>query len=301
MSIPDAKRVTLSSHWCMKIDPENTDSIVANRKGHRAIWRSKGTDKERCALQLYDRVKYAEADKPNPRKLNMTSESTLSNSSFDNPFLDDIEVRVLGSLAEKEATTPDNYPLSLNALVNACNQLTSRDPVMSLTESQVSETLDRLAAKKFVGITHQAGARVAKYEHRMRLKWTLEQDKLAVLSILMLRGWQTAGEIRSRAGRLHEFSSVADVEKALEFLMNKYPPLVTRLALAPGTKEPRYAHLLSCDDATIEQLQASAPSTSAPSSMHKDRLANLEEEVAQLRSTITDLSAQFAEFKKQFE
>jgi uncharacterized protein YceH (UPF0502 family) len=231
----------------------------------------------------------------------MTSESTLSNSSFDNQFLDDIEVRVLGSLAEKEATTPDNYPLSLNALVNACNQLTSRDPVMSLTESQVSETLDRLAAKKFVGITHQAGARVAKYEHRMRLKWTLEQDKLAVLSILMLRGWQTAGEIRSRAGRLHEFSSVADVEKALEFLMNKYPPLVTRLALVPGTKEPRYAHLLSCDEATIEQLQASAPSTSAPSSMHKDRLANLEEEVAQLRSTITDLSAQFAEFKKQFE
>lgn len=227
----------------------------------------------------------------------MTSDSTLLN----NEFLDEIEVRVLGSLAEKEATTPDNYPLSLNALVNACNQLTSRDPVMVLTETQVSEAIDRLAARKLVGITHQAGARVAKYEHRMRLKWMLEQDKLAALSILMLRGWQTAGEIRSRAGRLHEFSSVADVEKSLDFLMNKYPPLVTRLALAPGTKEPRYAHLLCCDEATIEQLQAAAPTISAPSAVHKDRLSHLEEEVAQLRSTIAELTAQFAEFKKQFE
>lgn len=227
----------------------------------------------------------------------MTSDPTTLN----NEFLDEIEVRVLGSLAEKEATTPDNYPLSLNALVNACNQLTSRDPVMALTEAQVSETLDRLAARKLVGVTHQAGARVAKYEHRMRLKWMLEQDKLATLSILMLRGWQTAGEIRSRAGRLHEFSSVADVEKSLDFLMNKYPPLVTRLALAPGTKEPRYAHLLCCDEATIEQLQAAAPTISAPSAAHKDRLSHLEEEVAQLRSTIAELTTQFAEFKKQFE
>lgn len=226
----------------------------------------------------------------------MSSESIPSN----NDFLDEIEVRVLGSLAEKEAATPDNYPLSLNALLNACNQLTSRDPVMALSESQVSEAIDRLASRKLVGITHQAGARVAKYEHRMRLKWMLEQDKLAVLAILMLRGWQTAGEIRSRAGRLHEFSSVTDVEKSLDFLMNKYPPLVARLALAPGTKEPRYAHLLSCDEAAIEQLQATTPHAT-PTLMHKDRLAQLEEEVTQLRSTVAELSAQFAEFKKQFE
>lgn len=227
----------------------------------------------------------------------MTSDSTILN----NEFLDEIEVRVLGSLAEKEATTPDNYPLSINALVNACNQLTSRDPVMTLTETQVSETLDRLAARKLVSITHQAGARVAKYEHRMRLKWMLEQDKLAVLAILMLRGWQTAGEIRSRAGRLHEFSSVTEVEKSLEFLMNKYPPLVTRLSLAPGTKEPRYAHLLSCDEAAIEQVQASAPVSATASAIHKERLAQLEEEVTQLRSSVAELTAQFAEFKKQFE
>lgn len=227
----------------------------------------------------------------------MTSELNSTN----NEFLNEVEVRVLGSLAEKEATTPDNYPLSLNALVNACNQLTSRDPVMSLSESQVNDALDRLAARKLVGITHQAGARVAKYEHRMRLKWMLEQDKLAALTILMLRGWQTAGEIRSRAGRLHEFTNVADVEKSLDFLMNKYPSLVSRLSLAPGTKEPRYAHLLTCDEAAIEQHQANTPVTSAPSSMHKDRLAHLEEEVTQLRITVTELTAQFAEFKKQFE
>ncbi|MBC3809532.1 DUF480 domain-containing protein [Undibacterium seohonense] len=227
----------------------------------------------------------------------MTSESTISNQDF----LDDIEVRILGSLAEKEAATPDNYPLSLNALVNACNQLTSREPVMSLSESQVSEALDRLAAKKLIGITHQAGARVAKYEHRMRLKWMLEQDKLAALATLMLRGWQTAGEIRSRAGRLHDFTNLADLEKSLEFLMNKYPPLVTRLALAPGTKEPRYAHLLSCDEAAIEQLQASAPATSISAASHKDRLSNLEDEVAQLRQTVAEISLQLAEFKKQFE
>jgi uncharacterized protein YceH (UPF0502 family) len=227
----------------------------------------------------------------------MTSESTISNQDF----LDDIEVRILGSLAEKEAATPDNYPLSLNALVNACNQLTSREPVMSLSESQVSEALDRLAARKLIGITHQAGARVAKYEHRMRLKWMLEQDKLAALATLMLRGWQTAGEIRSRAGRLHDFANLADLEKSLEFLMNKYPPLVTRLALAPGTKEPRYAHLLSCDEAAIEQLQASAPATSISAANHKDRLSNLEDEVAQLRQTVAEISLQLAEFKKQFE
>lgn len=229
----------------------------------------------------------------------MNIESPITDNKSDNEFLDEIEVRVLGSLAEKEATTADNYPLSLNALVNACNQLTSRDPVMTLTESQVSEALDRLTVRKLIGVTHQAGARVAKYEHRMRLKWMLEQDKLAVLAVLMLRGWQTAGEIRNRAGRLHEFSSVADVEKSLAFLMNKYPALVSRLALTPGTKEPRYAHLLCCDEASIEQQQTT--NSGAPASNQKDRIANLEEEVAQLRLAVSELTTQFAEFKKQFE
>src|ERR1700752_3813698 len=143
--------------------------------------------------------------------------------------LDPFEIRVLAVLAEKEALTPDNYPMSLNALTNGCNQLSSRDPVMSLSEETVYDVLQRLMQRKLVNGVTQAGARVAKYEHRMRAKWSLEQDKLAVLDILMLRGLQTAGEIRSRSGRVHEFKSVAEVEGALQFLMDKYPPLVARL------------------------------------------------------------------------
>ena len=130
--------------------------------------------------------------------------------------LDPFEIRVLAVLAEKEALTPDNYPLSLNALVNGCNQLSSRDPVMSVSEETVAEVLQRLMQRKYVNGITQAGARVTKYEHRMRIKWSLEQDKLAVLTVLMLRGLQTAGEVRTRTGRLHEFKTVADVEQALQ-------------------------------------------------------------------------------------
>jgi uncharacterized protein YceH (UPF0502 family) len=147
------------------------------------------------------------------------------------------------------------------------------------------------------GIT-QAGARVVKYEHRMRIKWTLEQDKMAMLTVLMLRGLQTAGEIRTRSGRLHEFKSVADVEACLQFLIDKYPPLVARLALAPGTKEPRYGHLLG-GDAALAQQESAFGSVSAPA--QGSRVAQLEQEVAALRSEVDDLKAQFDSFKKQFE
>ena len=132
--------------------------------------------------------------------------------------LDPNEIRVLGVLAEKEALTPDNYPMSLNAVMNGCNQLSSRDPVMQLSEDVVHDTLQRLMQRKLVNGIAQAGARVIKYEHRMRIKWTLEQDKVAVLTVLMLRGLQTAGEIRSRTGRLHDLKAVADVDSALQFL-----------------------------------------------------------------------------------
>jgi len=218
-------------------------------------------------------------------------------------LLDAAEIRVLGVLAEKEANTPDNYPLSLNALVNGCNQLTSRDPVMALSESEVLSVIDRLQQKKLLSVINQAGARVLKYEHRMRIKWMLEQDKLAVLSILMLRGFQTSGEIRSRCGRLHEFSSVAEVEKNLEFLLDKYPPLVARLPRAPGTKESRYAHLLSGEAVLEQQLQNSA--SVAPgvtrSSGQEERVAQLEQEVQQLKLQLENLAEQFAQFQKQFE
>ncbi len=215
-------------------------------------------------------------------------------------FLSAVEIRVLGALAEKEATTPDNYPMSLNGLVSACNQLTSRDPVMNLTEAEISEALDQLVQKKLASVIHQAGARVAKYEHKMRVKWMLEQNKLAVLTILMLRGWQTAGEIRTRVGRLHEFASVNEVEQCLDFLIDKYPPVVARLPIAPGTKEPRYAHLLAGDEASLH-LESLNSTNHSSSTNNKDRIAHLEEEVQTLRTQVQDLSAQFAEFKKQFE
>jgi uncharacterized protein YceH (UPF0502 family) len=213
-------------------------------------------------------------------------------------LLDPFEIRVLAVLAEKEALTPDNYPLSLNALVNGCNQLSSRDPVMQLSEETVQEVVQRLMQRKFVNGITQAGARVTKYEHRMRIKWSLEQDKLAILTVLMLRGLQTAGEIRTRSGRLQEFKSVAEVEAGLQFLIDKYPPLVARLALAPGTKEPRYGHLLA-GDAALAQQESAFGSVSAPA--QGNRVAQLEQEVATLRSEVDELKAQFETFKKQFE
>ena len=216
-------------------------------------------------------------------------------------ILDPFELRVLAVLAEKEALTPDNYPLSLNAIVNGCNQLSSRDPVMSLSEETVAEVLQRLMQGKYVNGITQAGARVTKYEHRMRIKWSLEQDKLAVLTILMLRGLQTAGEIRTRSGRVHEFKSVADVELALQFLIDKYPPLVSRLALAPGTKEPRYGQLLGGEDALAREETAAGLGGSVSAGGQGTRIGALEQEVQQLRSQVEDLTAQFAEFRKQFE
>jgi len=215
--------------------------------------------------------------------------------------LDPFEIRVLAVLAEKEALTPDNYPLSLNALVNGCNQLSSRDPVMALSEETVADVLQRLMQRKYVNGITQAGARVTKYEHRMRIKWSLEQDKLAVLTILMLRGLQTAGEIRTRTGRLHEFKSVADVEQALQFLIDKYPPLVSKLALAPGTKEPRYGQLLGGEEALAREETAASLGGSVSASGQGGRVAALEHEVQQLRQQVEDLTAQFAEFRKQFE
>ncbi|MBV6325424.1 YceH family protein [Duganella violaceipulchra] len=215
--------------------------------------------------------------------------------------LDPFEIRVLAVLAEKEALTPDNYPLSLNALVNGCNQLSSRDPVMALSEETVAEVLQRLMQRKYVNGITQAGARVTKYEHRMRIKWSLEQDKLAVLSILMLRGLQTAGEIRTRTGRLHDFKSVADVEQALQFLIDKYPPLVSKLALAPGTKEPRYGQLLGGEEALAREETAASMGGSVSVAGQGGRVAALEQEVQQLRQQVEDLSAQFAQFRQQFE
>jgi uncharacterized protein YceH (UPF0502 family) len=219
--------------------------------------------------------------------------------------LDANEVRVLAVLAEKEALTPDNYPMSLNAVMNGANQLSSRDPVMQLSEDVVHDTLQRLMQRKLVNGIAQAGARVMKYEHRMRIKWSLEQDKVAVLAVLMLRGLQTAGEIRTRSGRLHEFKSVAEAESALQFLIDKYPPLVARLERAPGTKEPRYGQLLGGEISVPRDdgsgVAAPSGAGSVGSAGSGGRIGQLEQEVAALRAEVDELRAQFAAFRQQFE
>ncbi|MFZ3286836.1 MAG: YceH family protein [Telluria sp.] len=225
--------------------------------------------------------------------------STESPASIEGaPEFDQFEIRVLAVLAEKEALTPDNYPLSLNAITNGCNQLSSRDPVMQLSDETVQDVLQRLMQRKFVNGITQAGARVTKYEHRLRIKWSLEQDKLAIMTVLMLRGLQTAGEIRTRSGRLHEFKSVAEVEAGLQFLIDKYPPLVARLALAPGTKEPRYGHLLA-GEAALAQQESAFGAVSSPA--QGSRVAQLEQEVAALRGEVDALKTEFDNFRKQFE
>ncbi|WP_338759282.1 YceH family protein [Massilia sp. METH4] len=231
---------------------------------------------------------------------NTQSEGSAPSATSDT--LDPFEIRVLAVLAEKEALTPDNYPMSLNALTNGCNQLSSRDPVMQISEDTVADVLARLTERRLVNAVAAAGARVTKYEHRMRIKWSLEQDKLAVLAVLMLRGHQTAGEIRTRTGRLHEFKSVADVETALQFLIDKYPPLVAKLALAPGTKEPRYGQLLGGEIQLAREEAGYGTAAVAPGGASRaDRVAQLELEVQQLRADYAALAAQFEQFRRQFE
>jgi uncharacterized protein YceH (UPF0502 family) len=174
---------------------------------------------------------------------------------------------------------------------------------MQLSEETVADVLARLAERKLVGTVSQSGARVVKYEHRMRMKWTLEQDKLAVLTILMLRGPQTAGEIRTRTGRLHEFKSVAEVETALQFLIDKYPPIVSKLALAPGSREPRYGQLLGGEEALARESTVSAFGGAAGEGggSRADRVAQLEQEVASLREEVAALAAQVAELRAVIE
>jgi uncharacterized protein YceH (UPF0502 family) len=229
----------------------------------------------------------------------MTNETTGSADAA--AVLDPVELRVLAVLAEKEGLTPDNYPMSLNAIVNGCNQLSSRDPVMQLGEDTVLDTLQRLTERKLVNAISQAGARVVKYEHRMRIKWTLEQDKLAVLTILMLRGLQTAGEIRTRSGRLHEFKTVQDVETALQFLIDKYPPLVVKLERAPGTKESRYGQLLGGEITVVAGSEQSSSSSSGSGQTQGARVQQLEQEVASLRGELDELKVQFEAFQRQFQ
>ena len=212
-----------------------------------------------------------------------------------------------GRLAAYLVITPDTYPLSLNAVTMACNQVSNRDPVMQLTDETVQQTLNALREKKLVREWFPAGSRVPKFDHVLQDICGLNEAQLAALTLLMLRGPQTAGEIKGRSGRMHIFHEVERVEVTMQSLMNdRETPLVIKLQKAPGTKEARYAHLLSGE--RIVEMQGVAgsllpPSSQAPTIATKsdDRFSALEDEVQQLRAEINWLSRQFEAFKKQFE
>jgi uncharacterized protein YceH (UPF0502 family) len=215
-------------------------------------------------------------------------------------LLDDVETRVLGSLVEKELTTPEYYPLSLNALVNACNQKSNRDPVMTLDEEAVREALRTLDKKGLAGAADNLVSCVSKYEHRLQEAYNFTRHEIAILAELLLRGPQTPGELRSRADRMHKFDDLGIVQSTLQRLMKREPPLVKVLLRQPGTKEVRYAQLMSGDVKTKEP-KAAIPAASPNAAMGADRITRLEEQVASLLSEVAELKQQLASFRKQFE
>jgi uncharacterized protein len=212
--------------------------------------------------------------------------------------LSDVEVRVLGALVEKDITTPDYYPLSLNALVNACNQKNNRDPVMTLDEDSVRAALDSLQAQRLAGPASGADSRVTKYEHRLQEVFNFDRREIAILCVLLLRGAQTPGELRGRAERMYRFEELEDVNATLDRLSQRQPPLAAVLPRQPGTKESRYMHLLSGDAPPVEVAPAR---TAASHSSSDDRIAILENEVAELRRELAEVQQQLAAFRKQFE
>jgi uncharacterized protein YceH (UPF0502 family) len=215
-----------------------------------------------------------------------------------NIVLNSAEARVLGSLVEKDITTPDYYPLSLNALINACNQKNNREPVTNFDEETVRLALRNLSDKRLAGPAGGADGRVTKYEHRLQEAFNFTRPETAILCVLLLRGPQTPGELRGRTERMHRFEDLDEVLSGLQQLMRREPPLAKALGRRPGTKEIRYAHLLSGD---VEAWEPPAETASSSGAADAERLIQLEEQVAALRNEVAELKQQMAEFKKQFE
>ena len=199
--------------------------------------------------------------------------------------LSPVEARVLGSLVEKEITTPEYYPLSLNALANACNQKNNREPVTNLDEDQIRQALHGLEDDGLAGAARGTESRVSKYEHRMQEVFNFTRGEIAVVCVLLLRGPQTPGELRGRTERMHRFEELSDVQATLQRLMQREPPMVKVLPRQPGTKEARYAHLLSGD--VVEAVPSTAVVETGGSTM-----AQLEAEVAALREEVAQLRGQ---------
>jgi len=211
-------------------------------------------------------------------------------------LLNDAEIRVLGSLIEKDITTPDYYPLSLNALVNACNQKNNRDPVMTLDESTVRDALSSLQEKRLAGPAGGADSRVTKYEHRLQEVFNFDRREIAVLCVVLLRGPQTPGELRGRTERMYRFEALDDVQSTLQRLMDRQPPLARVLPRQPGTKESRYMHLLAGDTAPLPD-----PEIAPASNSHRDRMAAIEAELVSLRQEVELLRRKLSDFTEQFK
>lgn len=213
--------------------------------------------------------------------------------------LSDVEARILGSLVEKESITPDNYPLSLNALTAACNQLSNRDPVMSLSEDQVKWAVNSLRQQSLVRAIQAADARVMKFQHLLTEKLGLSASERAVLAVLLLRGAQTLGEIRSRTSRLAEFTSIDDVESTVKKLIGSQ--LVAELPRRPGQKEARYAHLLSGPpkDTAPSETSVDLDQTGESRGTADDRIASLERAVEELRVEVAELRARIASLESK--
>lgn len=214
-----------------------------------------------------------------------------------------IDIRVLGALIEKERTTPEYYPMSLNALINACNQSSNRDPVVNYDESIVSGSIEALRQKGLVRSIKGIDARVPKYLHRVSDVMGLNKREIAVLGVLMLRGVQTVGELRTRTARMETFEDLADVEAVLEGLIIR--EMAVRLPRQPGQKEVRYAHLLA-GEVTVEMAQQigrdeTSVKSRSPRSGDADRMASLEAAMEELKGEVADLRAQLLEFRGQFE
>lgn len=215
--------------------------------------------------------------------------------------LSEVEVRVLGALVEKDITTPDYYPLSLNALVNACNQKNNREPVMSLEEDSVRRTLASLQERRMAGPAGGADSRVTKYEHRLQEVFNFDRREIALVCVLLLRGPQTPGELRGRSERMYRFETLDDVQSALQKLMEREPPLARVLPRQPGTKESRYMHLFSGDAGIPTIIDPAGPVFAPDHNLDGSKFTAMENEVARLRQEIEQLRQQFAEFRDQFK
>jgi uncharacterized protein len=214
-------------------------------------------------------------------------------------ILSETEVRVLGSLIEKQLTTPEYYPLTLNALVAACNQKSNRDPVVSYDDNTVTGALDSLRDKNLVYVFYGSNSRVVKYKHMFPNVFELAAPEVAVMAVMMLRGPQTIGELRERTGRMHEFAGMGEVQETLDNLARRDEPLVVKLERQPGQKDARYAHLLSGEiDIASFTVSRERP---ASGGTQNERVEKLEAEVERLRGDLAAFQEEFAEFRKQFE